>query len=279
MSQAIPALCPHLGLRDDPTTPAGYPSVANCCHRATPVAAISLAHQGQYCLAAMHVNCPVFQAQGVVALPPELRAGEPPREPLNRGRLAVGLLIILAVAVSLLFVRLNGGGLAASGSPTAVAAVVATVTTTPSAAVVAETQVVAATATSRPPTATATPSATPTATATPTSSPTATLAATNTATAVPSPTTTPSPTATPRPRLTLIVERLNIRSGPGTAYPVLAVAESDQQFELTGRSANGEWWQVCCVADQLGWVFAESTTVAGATDAIPVVDAPPTPSP
>jgi hypothetical protein len=47
-----------------------------------------------------------------------------------------------------------------------------------------------------------------------------------------------------------------------------------QQFEVTGRTAAGDWWQVCCVAGQSGWVFGELATVTNG-DAAPIVaDAP-----
>src|SRR5690606_36015350 len=53
-----------------------------------------------------------------------------------------------------------------------------------------------------------------------------------------------------------------------------------QQFDVTGRTAAGDWWQVCCVNGQPGWVYGELAAVTGGeaapivAEAAPVADAP-----
>ncbi len=39
-------------------------------------------------------------------------------------------------------------------------------------------------------------------------------------------------------------EYLNVRSGPGTNYPVLVVAPPGSTGEIIGKSSDGQWWQV-----------------------------------
>ncbi len=53
--------------------------------------------------------------------------------------------------------------------------------------------------------------------------------------AAPPPTGVPSATA---------VDYVNLRTGPGTNYPVLGVAKPGATGEVSGKSADGGWWQV-----------------------------------
>jgi len=129
------------------------------------------------------------------------------------------------------------------------------------------------TATPIPPTATPIP---PTATPVP---PTPTPVP-PTATPVP-PTDTPTPTNTPAPPQVVIgAQGLNARSGPGVTYPVLLAAKAGEKFEIVGKTADGAWWQICCVGakKEKAWVQAKLVTTEGAVTAIAVVkDIPPPP--
>ena len=100
--------------------------------------------------------------------------------------------------------------------------------------------------------------------------------------APPTLTSTPEP-PTPTPAfLPSVVGRaggVNVRSGPGTAYPLLAILEEGQQFDIVGRNPAGDWWQICCLAGEQGWVYARLVDTAGATGAVAVVANIPTPPP
>ena len=70
---------------------------------------------------------------------------------------------------------------------------------------------------------------------------------------------------------------VNLRSGPGTNYPVLAVAPMGAVGEITGKSADGGWWQVrvptTVSADGFAWVSAD-WVYAFNTQNVPVVNPP-----
>lgn len=76
------------------------------------------------------------------------------------------------------------------------------------------------------------------------------------------------------------IEYVNVRTGPGTNYPVLGVAAPGASAEVSGKSADGAWWQVVIPTQYsssgTGWVSADYVVTTN-TDAVPVVDAPPAP--
>ena len=57
----------------------------------------------------------------------------------------------------------------------------------------------------------------------------------------------------------MIDRRVNVRSGPGTGNRVIGVAVPGQQFLITGRNMEGDWWQIDDNG-QPGWVFGELVT-------------------
>ncbi|MFN8459162.1 MAG: PKD domain-containing protein [Anaerolineae bacterium] len=108
---------------------------------------------------------------------------------------------------------------------------------------------------------------------------TATPAVTPTTTLSPAPTTTPLPGA---PGLTTTTD-LNVRGGPDTAYPALGLLKAGQTAEITGRNADGGWWQIkfLGVAGERGWVAAKYASTQNVSN-VPIVQAPglpPTPQP
>lgn len=119
-----------------------------------------------------------------------------------------------------------------------------------------------ATPTSIPITATALPE--PIATPRPTASPTLT--------ATEAPTPTQAPTSTPAaPTARVLVEPVNLRSGPGTGFPPLGIARLGEVYVLRGRSADGEWYQVCCVRAAPAWINAGLIATEGITETLPIV--------
>jgi len=88
------------------------------------------------------------------------------------------------------------------------------------------------------------------------------------------------PTSSGAPSATT-TDYVNVRSGPGTNYPVLVVAPPATTGEVTGKSADGGWYQVKVPTQYsstgLGWVSA-SYVVPQNTSSVPVVEAPPAPA-
>jgi heat shock protein HslJ/uncharacterized protein YraI len=73
---------------------------------------------------------------------------------------------------------------------------------------------------------------------------------------------------------------VNVRSGPGSAYPVILVAPVGAQGEIVGISPDRTWWVVGVPAapSGVGWVAAEYVRAENAAN-VPVVQPPPVPTP
>ena len=73
--------------------------------------------------------------------------------------------------------------------------------------------------------------------------------------------------------------KVNLRSGPGTNYPVVGSASPGAQLRITGKNPAGNWWQVCCVSGQEAWVAAWVVDASGPIERIPVITNVPPPVP
>ncbi len=116
-----------------------------------------------------------------------------------------------------------------------------------------------------------------------------------TATPIPPPSPTASPTplilpslATPAPEATavrpvaeVIVVGLNIRQGPGVAYPVIGQASAGDKFTVVGLAPNGDWLEIVTTANESAWISAQPgfTRLFGVQLAdLPFVQPPPLPA-
>ncbi|MBN1220930.1 MAG: SH3 domain-containing protein [Anaerolineae bacterium] len=103
------------------------------------------------------------------------------------------------------------------------------------------------------------------------------------ATSIPIPTPTPGSTGDQvklKPIVTALIA-LNVRSGPGTAYPVIGRLAQNQSAEIVGRDELGYWWQIVYPSAQgeVGWVAAGGEfSSAINTGGVPVAEIPPEPS-
>ena len=87
----------------------------------------------------------------------------------------------------------------------------------------------------------------------------------------PSPTFLPSPTpAQTAPTLVVSSEFLNVRAGPGIAYPKIGELLRSASVRALARSADGRWWQIA-YGDNTGWVSAEYVIADQAALALPTV--------
>jgi SH3-like domain-containing protein len=70
---------------------------------------------------------------------------------------------------------------------------------------------------------------------------------------------------------------LNVRDGPASDYPVLALMAPGLPYEVKGETDLGFWLLICCVGeDKEGWVYRESVTLNGDVASIPIVTTPTT---
>jgi uncharacterized protein YraI len=142
-----------------------------------------------------------------------------------------------------------------------------------------------------PPTKTPKPTFTPTPDWTPTDIPFPTLVPTTapavateapaqaTAAAATEAAPTVEPTATPAPETRLTAgQTVNVRSGPGTAYPAVGRLNAGDSFLVTGRNDAGDWVKFDFNGKE-GWVTAALVTVAGDLNGVEIAEAPAIPTP
>ncbi len=143
----------------------------------------------------------------------------------------------------------------------------------------------ASTAVARLPTQTPYPTYTPnpTAPASPTdiavvAGPTDTAVPTATASPTSAPTGTPTAVPTASPSVSA-ASSVNLRSGPGTEYPIVGALAQGQRYDVQGRTEDSAWWEVAAAGQQLAWVAAAVVTTTGDMASAPVERNIPTPPP
>ena len=120
-----------------------------------------------------------------------------------------------------------------------------------------------------------------------TPSPTATNTRVATNTPIPpTSTSTPTPAPTEEPELIEVDEnsstKVNVRSGPGTNYPVIDQLDPGEDVPVTGFNFDSSWWQIDLgdvddAAGSAGWVYAEIVQFRGDINDLTVAEAPPPP--
>ncbi|MBX3010458.1 MAG: SH3 domain-containing protein [Caldilineaceae bacterium] len=90
-------------------------------------------------------------------------------------------------------------------------------------------------------------------------------------------------TAATSATVTINVRGLNVRSGPGTTYPVVASVNAGQILTILGSAANCSWIQVQAAGQELGWISGSAQyvtmTVPCSALAQTAPNAPPPPTP
>ena len=92
-------------------------------------------------------------------------------------------------------------------------------------------------------------------------------------------TTTAEPTWTPPPPHVVADEDVNLRSGPGKAYPIVAKLRSGEKADIVARNASGDWWQLAWDGQVQAWVAGTVVQVLGPIDTVKVAQNIPTPPP
>ncbi|MBK6433231.1 SH3 domain-containing protein [Candidatus Amarolinea dominans] len=76
----------------------------------------------------------------------------------------------------------------------------------------------------------------------------------------------PRPANTPDKPAAIASNASNIRSGPGTSYPIVGKASAGQRYDILGRNADSSWWQIS-YGDKQGWIAASVVKTSGPLDA------------
>ena len=92
---------------------------------------------------------------------------------------------------------------------------------------------------------------------------------------------TATPPPAPRPPYVIVTEPgTTIRNQPSAAGAVIAQVREGREFDITGRDSSLQWWQICCINEQTGWVFRFMVSPQGDLESVPIVSsAPSTPTP
>jgi dipeptidyl aminopeptidase/acylaminoacyl peptidase len=80
------------------------------------------------------------------------------------------------------------------------------------------------------------------------------------------------------PEVTVLVRALNVRSGPGTDYPIIASLRQGEQASIVGRHSASGWWQVKPSSGVTGWVSGSPALVQVSGDTAGVPEAPAMPA-
>jgi hypothetical protein len=82
----------------------------------------------------------------------------------------------------------------------------------------------------------------------------------------------PTPSSPP-PLGVINTELVNSRTGPDITFPVVIVLGRGEEYDVTGKSADGTWLRVCCVEEKDAWVSSEFVDVAESMEGVNVAQA------
>jgi uncharacterized protein YgiM (DUF1202 family) len=112
-----------------------------------------------------------------------------------------------------------------------------------------------------------------------TATPTATGTVIPTATSTAAPTNTPTPASSSAASAVVATGALNVRSGPGVTYSVVATTAQGQTVTLLGRNANSSWAKIRLSNGTEGWVNSSLITPTVSISSLPLADSPAAPQP
>jgi hypothetical protein len=87
------------------------------------------------------------------------------------------------------------------------------------------------------------------------------------------------PRPLPTPYAIVKTATINGRRGPGATFARIGQAVKGDELMIMGRTPDGAWWLVCCMANQPVWVSADVVEAKGPVDTSPVLTPAPTPIP
>lgn len=96
-------------------------------------------------------------------------------------------------------------------------------------------------------------------------------------TATPTDTPAPQPTQPSAPQATITGATVNVRSGPGTAYPRVGQVSSGYTGEIKGRNSDASWLYMSYPGGE-GWVYSNLTQIQGDVNSVGVMQVAPPPA-
>ena len=93
------------------------------------------------------------------------------------------------------------------------------------------------------------------------------------------PTRVGGPRPLPTPYAIVKAATINGRRGPAATFGRIGEAKKGDELMIMGRTSDGAWWQVCCIANQPVWVPADLVDAKGPVDTVPMMTPAPTPVP
>lgn len=95
----------------------------------------------------------------------------------------------------------------------------------------------------------------------------------------PTPTVTGTPTPSPTPYIMVESGLVNLRTGPGLEYPLVAQLGPNIPVAIVGQNPEGSWYQICCVNGDSVWVAREHVTIVNSVEEVALTLSAPPPSP
>ena len=80
------------------------------------------------------------------------------------------------------------------------------------------------------------------------------------------------------PNAVVASEKLNLRTGPGTNYPITSTYSKGEALKVTGKTQNNEWVKVIASNSREGWMFVENLQVNIDLSSLSILPIPPTPT-
>ena len=100
------AICPYLGLLDDPDTCLAFPTERNSCQRTVPVESITLEHQATFCLTYKYTECQIYKGETRSAINMDV-AREKRNRLLRRGCILIWLAVVIVGIIALIPILSN----------------------------------------------------------------------------------------------------------------------------------------------------------------------------
>jgi hypothetical protein len=98
-------ICPYLGMKEDQTTPVGYPSTRNVCYHSQKNEIPNLNYQRSTCLGGRFRRCPMFYSEALEWMPRSIRYR--PRKSFGDSKKLIYIILALLLIVVIVFILVN----------------------------------------------------------------------------------------------------------------------------------------------------------------------------